>query len=103
MSKVRTPHYVLFHLISQLSQVEPCLGYKGFTLQHLLPTTMYRGISHERPKFHVRVVPLEASLTLAYVKLLIESACQGPPSYRHGFQLLLQNISSHLLSQYRQL
>lgn len=29
-------------------------------------------------------------LTLAYVKLIIESACQGPPSYNHGFLFLLQ-------------
>jgi hypothetical protein len=48
-------------------------------------------------------VPVEPCLALAYVKLLIGSACQGPPSYSPGFQFLLQNIPAHLLSQFRQL
>lgn len=45
MSKVKTPQYLLFCLISQLMRIEAYLGFKSFVLQHLLPTTKCR-ISH---------------------------------------------------------
>lgn len=64
-----------------------------------LPTDKSRNIPHERPNFHASVAPEEPFLTLTYVKLLIESVCQGPPGYNHGLEFFLQNISTHLLSQ----